>query len=266
MGRHRVKQSRKPVVDLLGLQFNALTETEVVGTILDAVAAGRGGWVLTPNLDILRQIDGSEETRRLVHGADLVVADGVPVLWASRLQATPLPQTVPGSSLIYSLSAGAAQRGASIFLLGGNEGVPEVAAQRLRERFPSLRVAGTLSPPFGFEHEPAELQRVRKALKASAPDIVFVGLGFPKQEQLIALLRADFASTWFLGVGIALTFAAGHLPRAPLTVQRLGLEWLYRLIHEPRRLYRRYLLQGPPFAARLFGRLLAQRARRRVRR
>lgn len=252
-------------MQLLGVDFDALTEDEVTATILEAVAAGRGGWVLTPNLHILQQIDRSEETRELVRDADLVLADGVPVVWASRLQGTPLPETVPGSSLIYSLSAAAARRGASIFLLGGNPGVAEVAAQRLSEVCPGLSVAGTLSPPFGFEDEPEQLLRIRGALQAARPDIVFVGLGFPKQERLIAMLRPHLPTTWFLGVGIALSFAAGTVRRAPVAVRRLGLEWLYRVIQEPGRLYRRYLVQGLPFAARLFARVLVDRVRRHAR-
>jgi N-acetylglucosaminyldiphosphoundecaprenol N-acetyl-beta-D-mannosaminyltransferase len=248
-----------PVVELAGVRFDALTEQQAVAAILHAVEAGRGGWVLTPNLAILRAIARSAGVRSLVAGADLVLADGVPVLWASRLQGTPLPQTVPGSSLVFSLAAGAAQRGASIFLLGGNPGVAEVAARRLRDRCPGLAVAGTLSPPFGFEHDPAELRRIREALAAARPDIVFVGLGFPKQERLIAELRETLPRAWFLGVGIALSFAAGDLARAPVLLRRLGLEWLYRLAQEPRRLYRRYLVEGLPFALRLFAGVLARR-------
>lgn len=248
---------------LNGLGFHALTEDQVLATIIDALAVGRGGWLLTPNLDILRQIDGSEDIRRLVRGADLVVADGVPVLWASRIQGTPLPETVSGSSLIYSLCDRAARHAVSVFLLGGNPGVPERAAGRLRERYPGLIVAGTLSPPLGFEDQPEELNRIREALEAAQPDVVFVGLGFPKQERLIERVRPQLPSTWFLGVGIALSFAAGDLRRAPVAFQRAGLEWLYRLAQEPGRLYRRYLVAGVPFAARLLWRALAQRARQR---
>lgn len=260
LGRHQ--PPRTPVVSLLGLRFNALTEDGLVAAIFDAIAAHSGGRVLTVNLDILRQIERSEDVRDLATGAEFVVADGVPLVWASRLQGTPLPQTIPGSSLIYSLTAGAAARGASIFLLGGYPmRVPEVAAQRLRDRFPQLRVAGALSPPVGFEDDPAELRRIRDALGECRPDIVFVGLGFPKQERLIALLRPHLPSAWFLGVGIALSLAAGQQRRAPRSVQRLGLEWLYRLAHEPRRLSRRYLLEGLPFGARVFVRVLADRSK-----
>lgn len=251
-----------PVVELTGVRFHALTEQQAVAAILDAVAAGRGGWVVTPNLAILRAIARSADVRRLVAGADLVLADGVPVLWASRLQGTPLPQTAPGSSLVFTLAAGAAQRQASIFLLGGNPGVAELAARRLRERSPGLAVAGTLSPPFGFEDDPAELRRIREAVAAARPDIVFVGLGFPKQERLIAELRDVLPHAWFIGVGIALSFAAGDLPRAPVVLRRLGLEWLYRLAQEPRRLYRRYLVESLPFAVRLFAGVLVRRALR----
>ena len=256
--------SRIPVVQVGGVGLLALTQQQAVGVILDAVGAGRGGWVVTPNLAILREIGRSPDVRRLVAQADLVLADGVPVLWASRLLGTPLPETVPGSGLIFSLAEGAARRRASVYLLGGKPGVAELAARRLRERCADLTIAGALSPPFGFENDTVQLERIRDSVAAAAPDIVFVGLGFPKQERLIAQLRAHLPGTWFLGVGIALSFAAGDLSRAPVVLQRVGLEWLYRLGQEPRRLYRRYLIEGLPFAVRLFAPLLAQRSRRRA--
>jgi N-acetylglucosaminyldiphosphoundecaprenol N-acetyl-beta-D-mannosaminyltransferase len=156
---------------------------------------------------------------------------------------------VAGSTLTVTLSGAAAAAGASVFLLGGNPGTAEAAADKLRERFPALRVAGTLSPPFGFEERPEWQERIERALREAAPDIVYVGLGFPKQERLIVALQQAFPATWFVACGVTFSFVAGEIVRAPVLVQRLGLEWLHRLVQEPRRLYRRYLIHGVPFLA-----------------
>jgi N-acetylglucosaminyldiphosphoundecaprenol N-acetyl-beta-D-mannosaminyltransferase len=237
-----------PTVSLMGMDLNAISERQTISYVLDELAEGRGGWMCTVNVEILRRWRRSSEVRGLVAATDLAVADGMPLIWASRLQGTPLPERVAGSTLTLTLSAAAAQAGASVFLLGGNAGVAEEAALQLQRLHPGLRVAGSLCPPPGFERDPGWAVRIERALTAAEPDIVFVGLGFPKQERLIATLRPILPRAWFVGCGIALSFVAGEIPRAPRLLQRLGLEWLHRLHHEPRRLARRYLLDGVPFA------------------
>lgn len=234
-------------VPLMGLDVAAVSEQETIDYVLQALARGRGGWICPVNLDVLRQWRGSPEVRALMAGADLVVADGMPLVWAGGLQGAHLPERVAGSTLVVSLTGAAAQAGASIFLLGGNPGVAELAIAKLTELHPDARVSGSLCPPFGFEQDPEWLQRIERALLEAAPDIVYVGLGFPKQERLIATLRARLPQTWFLSCGISFSFVAGEIHRAPVLVQRLGLEWLHRMVQEPRRLVRRYLLEGVPF-------------------
>jgi N-acetylglucosaminyldiphosphoundecaprenol N-acetyl-beta-D-mannosaminyltransferase len=234
-----------------GLDFDALPEQQVVARIVGDLAEGRGGWVVTPNIDICRQLRRDPAARDLVSGASLVVADGMPLVWASRLGGSPLPERVAGASLIFTLSAAAAAAGKSVYLLGGEPGVPARAAAALARRYPSLLVAGTCAPPFGFDRQPGQIQAIAAELAHARPDIVFVGLGFPKQEHLIAALVADLPAAWFIGCGAAIPFAAGALPRAPHWMQRLGLEWAHRLASEPRRLFRRYLVDDLPFALRL---------------
>jgi N-acetylglucosaminyldiphosphoundecaprenol N-acetyl-beta-D-mannosaminyltransferase len=250
-----------PAVRLLGLEFAAVSEAQTIGRVLAGVQTGRGGWVCPANLDVLRQWRGSEEVRELMSHADLVVADGMPLIWAGGLQGSPLPQRVAGSSLTVTLSAAAAHARASVFLLGGNPGTAEAAVSKLRERSPQLRVAGTLSPPFGFERSAEWQARIERTLRDAAPDIVYVGLGFPKQERLIVALRRAFPDTWFVSCGISFSFIAGEVTRAPVLVQRLGLEWVHRLVQEPRRLFRRYVVHGLPFLAELLWSVLRVRVR-----
>ncbi len=121
----------------------------------------------------------------------------------------------------------------------------------MRQRIPGLRIAGTFFPEFGFENDPAQLDAIHHLLQASKPDMVYVALGSPKQEKLIDRLRMDFPNMWWMGIGISLSFISGEVQRAPLWVQRLGLEWIHRLSQEPRRLAKRYLVDGIPFAIQL---------------
>jgi N-acetylglucosaminyldiphosphoundecaprenol N-acetyl-beta-D-mannosaminyltransferase len=234
-------------VPLLGLDFAAISEHETVNYVLDEIAQGRGGWICPTNLDVLRQWRQSAELRDLMAQADLVVADGMPLIWAGALQGSRLPERVAGSTLVHSLTEAAAEAGASVFLLGGSPGTADAAARRLAARSPKLRLGGTLCPPLGFEHQAAWLDRIEQTLHEAAPDIVYVGLGFPKQDRLIVALRKRLPNAWFVSCGVSFSFVAGEIKRAPRAIQRLGLEWLHRLVQEPQRLYRRYLLQGVPF-------------------
>ena len=246
-------------VSIMGLPFQRLDEGTLTRRFLEGVRAGEGGWVVTPNLDILRQFTTSRESRELTLAATQRVADGQPVVWASRLAGTPLPETVPGSGLVLSMPRAAARAGLSVFLLGGNPGVAAAAAKRLEARWPGLRGVGSYCPPLGFEDDPDELERIKRALRRARPELVLVGLGFPKQERLIRSLRSELPGTWFVGVGISLSFLAGEQRRAPVVLQRLGLEWVHRLWHEPRRLFKRYIVQGLPFGLRLLSWALVQR-------
>jgi N-acetylglucosaminyldiphosphoundecaprenol N-acetyl-beta-D-mannosaminyltransferase len=238
-------------LDIRGLPLDPLTEDQVVDRVMDALLAGQGGWIATPNVDHVRRAIADPGLAALIHTADISVADGAPVVWATRLAGQPVPARVTGADLLWSLSAAAAEHGRSVYLLGGDTGVPERAAAALQAAHGYLKVVGTCSPPLGFEHDPEEMGKCREDLLATAPDIVFVGLGFPKQEQVIATFAALLPGTWWLGCGAALPFAAGNLKRAPHWMRRTGLEWLFRLLHEPRRLFRRYVLEDGPFAIRL---------------
>jgi len=216
--------------------------------ILNELDAGRGGWLITMNLDHLRRFDQDPAFASLVRRASLLIADGMPLVWASRLQGTPLPERISGSNLIWSLTQAAAERQRSIFLLGGTSYANARTAQVLKQQIPRLNLAGTLCPVAGFELRPAELERLKNAVVSAQPDIVYVALSTPKADDLIDYLHTKMPRTWWLGVGNSFSFVSGEIPRAPIWVQRAGLEWLHRLFQEPQRLYKRYLLQGAPFA------------------
>jgi N-acetylglucosaminyldiphosphoundecaprenol N-acetyl-beta-D-mannosaminyltransferase len=237
-----------------GLDFDLLTEAQVVGYVVDAIQRGSGGTIVTPNIDICRRTDRDPSTRGLVDSASIVVPDGIPLLWAARLAGLPLVERIAGADLIYSLSQAAAANSWPIYVLGGmpgedgNLGAAELAAERLAARYQGLSVAGAYSPPFPFDAKSGNIDDIRDMLVQAQPKIVFVGLGFPKQERLIARLCGDLPGTWFVGCGAAIPIAAGQLNRAHPLIQRLGLEWLHRLVYEPRRLAKRYLVHDLPYA------------------
>jgi N-acetylglucosaminyldiphosphoundecaprenol N-acetyl-beta-D-mannosaminyltransferase len=250
-----------PFVRVGGVRIHALTEAQSIEHILGQLDAGRGGWVVTVNVDHLRLFSRDPEYAGLCALASLTVADGMPLVWASYLQGTPLPERVAGSSLLGSLTAAAARRGRAVFLLGGGPGTAHAAASLLRQRHPGLRLAGTHCPAVGFEKDPGSIAHLAERLSAAAPDIVYVGLGKPKQDLLIQQLRGRLPQAWFIGVGISFSFVCGVVLRAPVWMQRVGLEWLHRLAQEPRRLGPRYLLHGLPFAAGLLGGAAIRRLR-----
>jgi N-acetylglucosaminyldiphosphoundecaprenol N-acetyl-beta-D-mannosaminyltransferase len=248
---------------LMGAPMAVVTEASAVQAIVDAAAAGRGHWTITANLDHIRRYHHDPLQKSLIDEADLVVPDGMPLIWASRLAGEPLPERVSGSSMVWSICEAASTRGQSVYLLGGDPGVAERAAQVFRNHYPGLKVAGTACPPRGFESSEHELRRIRRDVTDAAPQIVFVALGFPKQDLLIRSLREQLPKASFLGVGISLSYATGDLSRPPNWVCNLGLEWAYRLRQEPtRRLARRYVRDGLPFAATLVISAALHRVRR----
>src|SRR5919108_4240504 len=175
-------------VSLIGMEVDRVDQGEAVERILDARERDRGGVVLTPNLEHLATFRASPEVRAAFGDAELVVADGMPLVWASRIQRTPLPERVAGSDLIWSLSEAAARRGRSVVLLGGNPGAADRAADVLRERAPGLDVAGVACPQVGSgdDADDADLRAAAERVGAARPDLVYVGLPLRKQIHAIA--------------------------------------------------------------------------------
>jgi N-acetylglucosaminyldiphosphoundecaprenol N-acetyl-beta-D-mannosaminyltransferase len=258
--RARPGEGRVQVGDLW---FDPLTENEVIAVVREAWATGLGGSIFTVNIDIALSATRDVTLADLLARASLVVADGMPLVWASRTRGDALPERVAGSSLIWSLSAAAAADGRSVFLLGGAEGVPEMAAKALVTRSTNLRIVGAESPPFGFDQTDEGVRKAVAAVAAAAPDLVFVGLGFPRQERLIEQLQQALPEAWFLACGGGIPMAAGVFRRASPALQHLGLEWVHRLALEPRRLARRYLRDDLPFAGALLARSAVHRFTRR---
>lgn len=241
-------------VDLCGMPLARITRSELVEHIVAESENGRGGWVITANVDYLQRFASEPAAAALLRKADCIVADGVPLLWACALRGTPLPERVAGSDLVWLVAERAARRRRSLYLLGGSPGAAEAAARTLRARWPELVIAGLSSPKIAIPPTPEQIEELLAELAACAPDIVYVAFGAPKQDLVIDALRVDLPRTWWIGVGISLSFISGDMRRAPPWMQRTGLEWLHRMVQEPRRLGPRYLSRNLPFVAGLLAR------------
>ncbi len=210
------------------------------------IAEKRGGTVFTPNVDHVVMAEHDGVFREAYARVSLSVVDGMPVLWAARSLGEPLPEKISGSDLVPALLDRAASRGWSVYLLGGAEKSAERASRALEQRH--VRVAGFSAPHVPVSASPADHRTLAETIAAANPDLVFVGLGAPKQELFADAVAERVKPAVLIGVGATIDFLAGVVPRAPPWMSRAGLEWLYRLGREPRRLWRRYLLRDPEFA------------------
>jgi len=217
---------------------------------LDRVAAlvdrGRGGAVFTPNVDHVVLADDDARFRDAYQRASLALPDGAPIPWAARLLGTPVPEKVSGSDLVVPLARLAAARGWRVFLLGGAPMVAERVAERLARDF-GVTVVGRESPMIGADGAGADDDAIVRRIRASRAQLLLVALGAPKQELWIDRHRQALGPVVAIAVGASLDFLGGHVRRAPRWISRVGLEWLYRLAREPRRLWRRYLVRDPRF-------------------
>ncbi|HLW61692.1 MAG TPA: WecB/TagA/CpsF family glycosyltransferase [bacterium] len=232
---------------LAGIAFDDLDLAETVALLDRAITGGTQGYVVTPNVDHVVQYQRDPAFRAACDGAALRVADGMPVVWGTRLLGRSLRARVAGADLLPALCEMAAERGHTVFLLGGQKGVADQAAARLAARYPGLRVAGTYTPPDRFEPFGEAGAAALWAVNATKPALLFVALGAPKQEFWVHHHWARLNATVVVCVGAALDFAAGTQRRAPRWMQRAGLEWLWRLALDPRRLWRRYLVRDGAF-------------------
>lgn len=242
------------------MRIASMDSSALLDHIFQSLARGQGGWVVTANLDIVRRAVLNSDARGLYAAADLRVADGMPLVWASKLRGSPLPERVAGSTLTSLLAERAAGEGRALYLLGGDPGAAEACRDVLCGQHPELRVLGCSSPRVGSPATTEEVDSIVDTIDASgAPDVILVGFGSPKQEYVIQKLKQRYPSAWLMGVGITFSFIAGHQARAPEWMQRTGTEWVHRMVQDPRRLVRRYLVDDLPFAALLFGDALRQR-------
>lgn len=222
-----------------GLPLAPLTRTQAADAVMALVEAGTPSYFITANAHYAMLTGSDADLRKINDQAAFILADGAPLVWASRFKKLRLPERVAGSDLIYDLCERAASKNHRVFLLGGAPGVADDATRRLQELYPGIRIVGSEAPPFrepsAEEHE-ALLGRIRQA----EPDLLFVAYGQPKGEFWIARNLPDLNVPVAVQVGASFDFVSGRVPRAPRLLQKIGLEWAHRIWREPTRLAPRY--------------------------
>lgn len=239
---------------ILGVRVDALDYSSAVQQICDWTRTAQSRYVCLANVHMLMEARDSPEIATIVNSADLVTPDGMPLVWMLRLKGYRTQERVYGPTLMLCVVEAAARENLPVGFYGGTPEVLEALVKKVRMRNSELRAAYSFSPPFR-ELSEAEDEEITAAINASGVRILFVGLGCPKQEKWMAAHRGRIHAV-MLGVGAAFDFHAGAKPQAPLILQRLGLEWLFRLLHEPRRLWRRYLYHNPRFVVLALAELL----------
>jgi N-acetylglucosaminyldiphosphoundecaprenol N-acetyl-beta-D-mannosaminyltransferase len=234
---------------------------ETVQRIVALAAIPEGqALVCTGNLDHLVTLQQDSEFRAAYQEADLVLADGMPIVWISRLGRGPgLKERVAGSDLFWELARESQQSGLRLFFLGGSPGSAQRAADAVQLRYPAARVCGIYCPPFETFNTKQEQERIRTLIQAARPDVLMVGLGAPKQEKWILAHRERLGVPVSIGVGGSFEMAGGVISRAPRWMQRVGLEWVHRLLQEPGRMWKRYICRDLPLFVRLVLGALAPR-------
>ncbi len=232
-------EPKSPPIAILGVPFDNVTTVETMEMIEQMILSRRPHYLATANVDFIAQAAKDVELRRILFDAHLVLCDGTPLLWASRLLGNRLPERVAGSDLVPLLLKLAAEKGYRPFLLGASPDSLDAAVRRATEKHPKLKFAGYYSPPF---HKLLEMdhQEIRNRILESQPDILLVAFGCPKQEKWINMHFRSLGVPVSVGVGGSIDFLAGKLARAPRWMQKTGIEWIFRLAQEPRRLFKRY--------------------------
>jgi N-acetylglucosaminyldiphosphoundecaprenol N-acetyl-beta-D-mannosaminyltransferase len=240
------ERSAIPRVDVLGVGVSAIDMDRAVAEVTRWIEERRQHYVCVTGVHGVMESQRDPELLAIHNASGLTTPDGMPLVWAGRRAGMAHMRRVYGPDLMLAVCELAADRGWSCFFYGAADGVPELLAERLTERFPGLKVAGAMSPPFR-PLTPEEDAAVVERINAASPDILWVGLSTPKQERWMAAHLGRLRVPVMVGVGAAFDMHAGRLPQAPGWMQASGLEWLYRLYREPRRLWRRYLRNNPRF-------------------
>lgn len=258
------EEVRADRVVIAGVPIDNLTMSEAMDAIEAFIAEGRPRTVVTPNVDHIVRIQKDAAFREAYEGASLVLADGMPLVWLSHLSGRGLKEKVSGSDLFPLFCERAAANGHRLYFMGGRPGAAQAAADILKDRHAGLQVVGIDCPPMGFEKDPAANAMVIQRIRDARPDVLFVGLGTPKGELWIHRYHTDCEVPVSIGIGGSFDLVAGIVRRAPRVLQRLGMEWCWRLMLEPRRLFRRYVVDDLPFLQLAWSDIRAARAQMRA--
>ena len=229
-------------IKFLNTEVDNLTMQEAIKKIDDIIKQGKPSYVVTPNVDHIVKLEEDFEFKKVYEEADLILTDGMPLIWMSRFQKDKIKEKVSGSDLFPKVCELASEKSYKVFLLGAAEGVASKAAKNLTNKYNNLNMVGVYSPSFGFEEKEEEIEKIIDLINDSKPHILAVGLGAPKQEKFIHKYKERLNVPISLAIGASVDFEAGNITRAPKWMQKSGLEWFYRFLNEPKRMFKRYFI------------------------
>lgn len=235
-------------IKFMNTEIDNLTMEETLQVVDILIQKQKNAYVVTPNVDHIVKLESNENLKKAYSEADLILADGKPLIWASKIYRKPIKEKISGSDLFPELCKHSAKKNYKMFFLGAKEGVAAKAAEKLKEKYKGLEIVGCYSPPMGFENDSVELDKITSLVKSVNPHILILALGCPKQEIFAHQYRNVFNVPLTFCLGATLDFEAGNVKRAPHWMANAGLEWAYRMYKEPKRMFKRYVLEDWKFA------------------
>ena len=227
---------------LLNTYINNVTMPEAILAIEQMIQGDKKSYIVAVNVDVVIKIEKDSYLKQIVDNADMVLVDGKPLVWISKIYGKPLKEKISGSDLVPLLCEVAAQKNYTIFIVGGKEGIAKQAKQNLEAKFPEVHIVGIYAPPFGFENDEKELDKINRMISNAHPELLIVCFGCPKQEKWIYENISKYDAKVSICAGATVDFLAGNVKRAPKWMSEHGLEWFYRFLQEPKRMFKRYFV------------------------
>lgn len=234
-----MKNKKQP---LLNTYVNNVNMTETIELIDELLEAKKKSYVLAVNVDVIMKMENDKYLNEISNKADIVIVDGKPLIWISKMHGTPVKTKISGSDLVPAFCEHSISKGYSIFIIGGKDGVAERARKNLEKKMSGINIVGTYAPPMGFEKNQAELDKINQMITDKHPDVLIACFGCPKQEKWIYENYQKYDATVSICAGATVDFLAGSMKRAPRWMSNIGLEWFFRFCQEPRRMYKRYFI------------------------
>lgn len=229
-------------VKLLNTYVNNLDMPETLDAIENLIKSESKAYVVAVNVDVIMKIEHDSQLKKITDNADMVLVDGKPLIWISKLYGHPIKTKISGSDLVPEICNLADKKGYTIFIIGGKEGIAKKAKQNIENQFQNINIVGTYAPKFGFEKDETELGKINKMISEVHPDLLITCFGCPKQEKFIYDNYNKYDAKVSICAGATVDFLAGNVNRAPAWMSNYGLEWFYRFMQEPKRLFKRYFV------------------------
>lgn len=229
-------------IQFLNTSVNNCSMDECLNEIEAMIQSDKKSYIVAVNVDVIIKIEKDNFLKEITDNADMVIIDGKPLIWIAKKHKLPITEKISGSDMVPLLCERAKNKGYSIFILGGKDGVADKAKKNLEDKLPGIKIVGTYSPPFGFEKNQDEINQINTLISKANPDILLACLGCPKQEKFIYSNIKNYSAKVSICAGATVDFLAGNIKRAPKWMSEHGLEWLYRFFKEPKRLFKRYFI------------------------